>query len=1002
MAKPLTITRYDGTKQTWENLNPITVGQNVYGSGDNATTPLFDNSDQINPAFLSNYVDKSSAQTISGAKTFTDKIVIGDGTNSADIKMDSSQRIAFYFSNNPKMKIGQLDTLFANRVTPDTSATYDLGRSGVYWRDLYLSGQIKNASCSFTLPSATGTLAITDDIPTNYLKSASVSNNTLTLTKQDNSTVTFTSGNSGNGGTNNYSIAYNLVVNSNGYQYNGYKFANVTISGLNYTTKQFQVSTTSVKVTDTSIIKAYLKVMTGRDRLPEYDEDCPINDFIICTSNNTMWKMQYDSTNGLLAIRVDNSPFANSVQTITLASTQIVSQTPLAVSLTEAQQSVVENLKNTIIKIDISAFYTTIGLDSPYAWIKRNAIKNIGDTTNGAVLYEFICNNNDIDVSANLTKLGNIGVYYFYQTVGTYSTYNKKIIISSAKITLSNLSHATNLQNSTGSGSLLQVPITSTFTFSNDGSEQSGTKNTAATAVDATSLGGISLASGDSSFASGKNNVAAGWASAAFGNNTYSGGDKTFTEGTETTATGGNAHAAGQGTIASGGNQFVIGRWNSSNTTDLFIIGNGSSHSSRSNALSVSQEGYLKCVGLTDGTTQKTMSQILAGGGSSGSSGIPYVDSKTSGTQSSPHEQQQDANKFYDYGERGYDTSENMLSGSDNQVSITNNSGTNGIVNEYSGQILADENDVTLTTPSNIIWSQCEGVENNNNVLTLEKNYTYQFSIINNLGLIIRWANGTLDKPTVSFSYPNLSWTSVTDADDYIYRVQDATGIDIQSNHQTTSTSANISSIKPQTQLSTPTNVSASPSATSIVVTYSSVSNANQYTIYYKTSSASSYSSTTSTSTSKTISGLSSNTNYSVYVVANNTASTVLNATVRARAKKYVDATSDIASCSYYKYTNSSGSTPTTVLTKLSTPTPSISGSTISWSSISGATYYVITTSDGHTSSNIVSTSYDLSNWYSSGSGTVTVYVTAYSGSNSSATSTGVSYSYSDEVQLTE
>lgn len=122
--------------------------------------------------------------------------------------------------------------------------------------------------------------------------------------------------------SNNYSVAYNLVVNSNGYQYSGYKFADVTISGLSYTIKQFQVSTTSAVVTDTSIIKDYLKVMTGRDRIPEYDEDCPTNEFIVCSSNNTIWKLQYDSTNGLLAFKVENMPSvfpANEVSYLTTA-----------------------------------------------------------------------------------------------------------------------------------------------------------------------------------------------------------------------------------------------------------------------------------------------------------------------------------------------------------------------------------------------------------------------------------------------------------------------------------------------------------------------------------------------------------------------------------------------------------------------------------------------------------------------------------------------------------
>ena len=224
-----------------------------------------------------NHVTTDTAQTISGVKTFTDKIVISDGTNGADIKMDNSQRIAFYFGNNPKVKMGQLDTLFANRVTPDSSNTYDIGRDTVYWRDLYLAGSLKDGTNSISIANIadkssvqtareiaqgktssyvinaqseitgtkdgndeySGVTAITGvtiadlkvgdvilikalevpdywvsavtttnsvvtsvalnkmettkvSVPSTYLKSASSSGNTLTLTKQDNTTTTFT------------------------------------------------------------------------------------------------------------------------------------------------------------------------------------------------------------------------------------------------------------------------------------------------------------------------------------------------------------------------------------------------------------------------------------------------------------------------------------------------------------------------------------------------------------------------------------------------------------------------------------------------------------------------------------------------------------------------------------------------------------------------------------------------------------------------------------------
>lgn len=121
---------------------------------------------------LENYVDLTNAQTITGEKTFKGGVKIGNSTSTAtpQILLDSSDRIAFYFGNNPKVKMGQLDTLFANRITPDSSNTYDIGRSGVYWRDLYLSGAIKNANGTFTLPSTSGTLALISEFSNYYNK----------------------------------------------------------------------------------------------------------------------------------------------------------------------------------------------------------------------------------------------------------------------------------------------------------------------------------------------------------------------------------------------------------------------------------------------------------------------------------------------------------------------------------------------------------------------------------------------------------------------------------------------------------------------------------------------------------------------------------------------------------------------------------------------------------------------------------------------------------------
>ena len=51
-TKDATIKRRNSSD--WDIINPITVGQNIYGSGANETTPLLNSSDQIDSAFLGN------------------------------------------------------------------------------------------------------------------------------------------------------------------------------------------------------------------------------------------------------------------------------------------------------------------------------------------------------------------------------------------------------------------------------------------------------------------------------------------------------------------------------------------------------------------------------------------------------------------------------------------------------------------------------------------------------------------------------------------------------------------------------------------------------------------------------------------------------------------------------------------------------------------------------------------------------------------------------------
>ena len=114
-----------------------------------------------------------------------------------------------------------------------------------------------------------------------------------------------------------------------------------------------------------------------------------------------------------------------------------------------------------------------------------------------------------------------------------------------------------------------------------------------------------------------------GYGSHAEGSNTQASGQASHAEGNLTKARGENSHCEGQNTIATGINQHVSGKYNIEDTEDKYaeIIGNGTPDTARSNARTLDWNGNeylagnLQASGLTDGTTTKTMSEILAGGG---------------------------------------------------------------------------------------------------------------------------------------------------------------------------------------------------------------------------------------------------------------------------------------------------------------------------------------------------------------------------------------------------
>ncbi len=145
-----TIKRYNGS--SWDTLEPITIGQNVYGSGTQATTPLLDSSNQIDSAFLTNYVTLNGTQTITGTKTFTAaRLNISSETHftSGGSPTDYAYGQAVGIFGNAMM----CNSLYVPQFKYRTSAMNTAGKSATIWNLPNLDS------------GSTYTLATTTDLP---------------------------------------------------------------------------------------------------------------------------------------------------------------------------------------------------------------------------------------------------------------------------------------------------------------------------------------------------------------------------------------------------------------------------------------------------------------------------------------------------------------------------------------------------------------------------------------------------------------------------------------------------------------------------------------------------------------------------------------------------------------------------------------------------------------------------------------------------------------------
>lgn len=215
--------------------------------------------------------------------------------------MNGPKLITFVKSNNAEATF--------NLVNGQNYYAFDfLINSSIYSNVTALSGNIKigvsfiNTDSSLNVVGGECTLYIEPVLKDSYIKNNINPSQYRQLMAKIEQAEFYTS-------NNNYSVSYNLVVNRNGYQVPNVKFEPISIAQYDgYTVKQLRDNATNTKIEDISKIKEYLSAITGNERIPEYNESRPSDQFIICAADNTMWKMQYDETNGLLAFKVENVP----------------------------------------------------------------------------------------------------------------------------------------------------------------------------------------------------------------------------------------------------------------------------------------------------------------------------------------------------------------------------------------------------------------------------------------------------------------------------------------------------------------------------------------------------------------------------------------------------------------------------------------------------------------------------------------------------------------------
>lgn len=122
---------------------------------------------------LADYVDLTSNQTIGGTKTFT------NGLNTSHFTFGETDENNWYFKKgNVNIEYGTLASKYTRLNYVPILSTQDLGASDYYWRDLYLSGQIKlkgGTREAFIISDSTSGLIIRDGATGGGIKTGYIS-----------------------------------------------------------------------------------------------------------------------------------------------------------------------------------------------------------------------------------------------------------------------------------------------------------------------------------------------------------------------------------------------------------------------------------------------------------------------------------------------------------------------------------------------------------------------------------------------------------------------------------------------------------------------------------------------------------------------------------------------------------------------------------------------------------------------------------------------------------